>query len=178
MLQEKERQAWVAKTVLDVIVTVLAAIVMLIGVAGVVLPVLPGLMLVWLAALGYGLLVRWGIWGPWLFAAITLAGLAGTLADMWASGAGAKVVGGASLWSIAGGMLAGFIGLILGGPLGALIGLLAGMFLLEFWRNRNAMRGLKAMAGTALGYGASIIIKLTAGILMVGLWVIWVVTNR
>ena len=165
-------------SVVDVIITVLAAIIMLLGVAGVILPVLPGLVLIWLAALGYGLLVRWGTWGPWLFAAITLTGLAGTLADMWASGAGARVVGGASLWSIAGGMLTGFVGLILGGPLGGVIGLLAGMFLLEFWRQRNAMRGLKAMAGTALGYGASIVIKIAAGLLMIGLWIVWVVTNH
>ncbi|HHH83445.1 MAG TPA: DUF456 domain-containing protein, partial [Chloroflexi bacterium] len=52
---------------MEVLFTVLLGLGMLIGLVGVVIPVLPDIILIWLSALLYGLLVGWGDKGPWLF---------------------------------------------------------------------------------------------------------------
>ena len=41
--------------VLEVLLVFVTGLVMLVGVAGAILPILPGAWLIWLAALGYGL---------------------------------------------------------------------------------------------------------------------------
>ena len=42
----------------ETLVTILAGATMLVGLVGIVVPVLPGLVLIWLGALGYGFFVR------------------------------------------------------------------------------------------------------------------------
>src|SRR3989304_3789591 len=62
-------------------VTVLIAIVMVIGVIGALVPAVPDLVMMWVAGLVYGMVVGWGAWGPWLFGLMTLAALGGLLAE-------------------------------------------------------------------------------------------------
>jgi len=157
-------------------VIVLAALLMVIGLIGVFVPAMPDLILIWAAALGYGLFAGWGNSGPWLFAGITLLGLAGVLADIWLSAGGARL-GGSSLWGILGGLALALVGLVLGGPLGALAGFLAGVFLVELARRRDAAAAGRALLGTALGYAVSFPVKLLMALVMVGLWVTWVVVR-
>ncbi len=58
--------------------TILVGIVIAVGIAGVVLPVLPGLWLIWVAALVYGLLVGFDGWAWPAMVAITALAVAGT----------------------------------------------------------------------------------------------------
>ncbi len=115
-----------------------------------------------------------GDWGPWLFAGISLLCGVGLLSEVLTSSAGARI-GGASVWSIVGGVAAGVILLFAAGPLGALIALLAGIFLLEWRKDRDTRRAGQAVLGTAVGYVASFFVKFALGFACVGLWVIWVI---
>jgi uncharacterized protein len=153
-----------------------AGLFMLIGLIGTLLPAVPDLVLIWATALGYGLLAGWGDWGPWLFAGISLLCGAGLLSELLTSGAGARM-GGASIWSILGGVAAGVILLFAAGPLGGLIALLAGVFLLEWRKGRDSRRAGRAVLGTAVGYIASFFVKFALGFACVGLWVIWVLVS-
>jgi uncharacterized protein YqgC (DUF456 family) len=155
------------------LVTVLAAVVMLLGLAGVVLPALPGLALIWLAALGYGLLAGWGASGPWLFGLITLLGLAGLGSELWVTSAGARVAG-ASGWSVLAGIVLGLIGLLFFSPIGAVIGLTLGILGGEYLRLRDWRKALSAAGGTLAGCGVSYGVKLLLGMVMIGAWVAWV----
>jgi len=155
---------------------ILGSVLMLVGLVDVVVPALPDLLLIWGTALGYGLLVGWGDWGPWLFAGITVLCGVGLFAEVWTSGAGARI-GGASAWSIVGGVVAGVILLLVVGPLGGVIALLAGIFLLEWRRHRDSRQAGRAVLGTAVGYGASFFVKFGLALSSVGLWIIWVITN-
>ncbi len=155
----------------------LASVLMLVGLIGSVVPAIPDLLLIWATALGYGLLVGWGTWGPWLFAGMTLLCGAGLFAEVWTSGAGARI-GGASGGSIVGGIAAGLILLVVAGPLGGLIALLAGIFLLEWRKHRDSRLAGRAVLGTAVGYGASFFVKFGVAFTSVGLWVIWVITTH
>jgi len=154
----------------------LGSLLMLVGLAGAVIPAIPDLLLIWGTALGYGLLVGWGAWGPWLFAGITLLCGAGLFAEVWTSSAGARI-GGASAWSIVGGVAAGVILMVVVGPLGGVIALLAVIFLLEWRKHRNSRQAGRAVLGTAVGYGASFFVKFSIAFTSVLLWVIWVIAN-
>jgi uncharacterized protein YqgC (DUF456 family) len=157
-----------------IIVTVLSALVMLFGLIGAFLPVIPDLILIWLAALGYGLLVGWGTTGPWFFGGITLLGLVGVVSEVWMSGLGGRV-GGASLKSLAVGILLGIVGFIFLTPIGGLVLLLVGTFTMEYYRLGDAEEAFKAVLGVGLGYGASFGVKFLIALIMILLWVLWVV---
>ncbi len=157
----------------DAALTVLLGGLMLLGVIGTLVPVLPDLILIWLAALGYGLFVGWGQWGPWLFALISLIGLVGLAAEFIGSGVGGRI-GGASGWGILGGLVLGLIGLVFFTPIGAFVGLLLGTFLVEYWRLRDVSKAARSTLGTGIGFGASYIAKFFLALLMVAAWVVWV----
>jgi uncharacterized protein YqgC (DUF456 family) len=156
-------------------ITVLAGLIMLVGLFGVVAPVLPDVALIWLAALGYGLLVGWGRWGGYLFALITVLGAAAALAEVWGGGLGARV-GGASIWAILAGLLFGLVGFVLFSPIGGVVGLLAGTFLVEWWRVRDSRLAVKGMLGIGVGFGLAFFVKLLLALAMVTAWLMWVFT--
>ncbi len=161
---------------IDIIVSILTALLILVGIIGVLIPVLPDVSLIWGVTLGYGLIVGWGESGPWLFAIISLMGLFGVAADVWASSAGAKL-GGASMWSVVVGFLLGIIGLFIFGPLGLFGGMAIGTYLMELNRRRKPMDALRAVLGVGLGYGASFLVKLGLSIGMAVLWLVWVIVG-
>jgi uncharacterized protein YqgC (DUF456 family) len=160
----------------DLLITIGVGAAMLFGLAGIIAPVLPGLGLQWGAALAYGLLIGWGTWGPWLFLLMSVFTVVGFVADIGMSAAGAKVRG-ASLWSVAIGLVAGLLGLILFSLLGALVGLLLGTFLAEYRRVNDPRKAMEATLGMGVGYGLSYGFKMLMGVSVFGLWLIWVATN-
>ena len=160
----------------EVIVTILVGLTMLIGLAAVFLPLLPDMLIIWIAALGYGLFTGWGAWGPWLFGLITLLGIIGAIAEIWVSSAGARHAG-ALAWGILGGLALGVVGLIFFTPLGGVVGLLVGTFVVEALRLKDPSQAAKAMLGMGLGYGASFGVRLVLGMAMIGAWILWVVVE-
>lgn len=145
---------------------------MFVGILGVLVPVIPDMALIWLAALSYGLLVGWGTWGGWIFVAITLLAIAGAAAEIGGGGVGARV-GGASVWAIIGGLVLGVIGLVFFTPLGGVVALLLGTFLVDYLRLKDSRRALRGMLGMGIGYGLAFFVKLGLALVMVGLWLIW-----
>lgn len=153
---------------LDIALYVLAAVLMLGGLAGSVLPMLPGIPMVfggiWLAAAvdGYRHL---GLW--WLLI-IGVIGGAGVLVDFVAGSLGAKRVGaspralwGASIGTLVG-MFFGIPGLLFGPFLGALLGELAS--------GTSVLRSTHVGVGTWLGLLFGTLLKLVLSFLMVGLF--------
>jgi uncharacterized protein YqgC (DUF456 family) len=156
----------------EVLISILAGVLMLIGLMGTVLPVLPDLPLVWVAALGYGLIVGWGEHGGLLFGLISVLGVIGILSEVWVSGAGARR-GGASFVSTLGGIALGLAGLLVAGPIGLVVGMLAGTFVLEYVRHQDVDLALRATLGIGIGYGLSVVVKFMLGLAMIALWIVW-----
>jgi len=157
---------------LNTIVTIIAGLFMLTGLLGVVIPILPDAVLIWIGALGYGLIVGWGTLGGWLFGAITILAVIAVAADIWMSGLGAKV-GGASMRSILIGIALGLVGLIFT-PIGAVIGFLVGVYVSEYFRLEDSEKALRGVLGISIGYGASFGVKLVLSLLMISAWLVWV----
>lgn len=135
----------------------LALTVMVIGLAGTVLPGLPGLGLIWLAALIYALAERFATVGPLTLIALTALTALGMAADYLLGQAVGKAAG-ASWQALVAGMVGGTLGFIAGmfiGGIGALpaglLGTLAGILLVEYRRRKDLWGATKVGAGWLAG---------------------------
>jgi uncharacterized protein len=146
----------------------LAVVLILVGIAGVVLPALPGLPLVFVGMLlaawagdfqqiGWGILVVLG--------ALTLLSVG---VDVFATLIGAKRVG-ASRKALLGAVLGTFAGLFFG-PVGLFAGPFVGALLGELWHGRELGQATKVGLGTWLGIVVGVVLKLGLAFAMLGLF--------
>lgn len=152
---------------------ILALLLVLVGLAGIVLPALPGLPLVFagmLLAAWAGGFEQVGGWTLALLAVLTLVSIA---IDLLASAAGARRVG-ASRLAVAGALLGTVVGLIFG-----LVGVFAGPFVGAVVGELIARRGLSQRdlghattvgIGTWFGLFIGIVLKLTLAFAMIGIF--------
>lgn len=158
---------------LDISVFALTQFFMLIGLFGLILPIFPGTVVMWLAALGYGIANGFSTLGIVLFVVITVLMLAGTVVDNVMMGAGARK-GGASWLSIGAALVAGVAGTLLWPPIGGIIAAPVAVLLLEYKRTGDLGKARQALVGLAKGWGLSFILRFGVGVLMMGLWWLWV----
>jgi len=157
---------------LDAIIRAVALTVMLVGL--VVLPLLPGLVIIWVAALGFGLAVGFNTFGWIIFAILTILMLAGSIVDNILMGTQAHKEG-APWWAILLAMLAAFLGTflipipIIGGILAAVLTL----FGIEWYRRKDWKKALLSLKGMLIGWGWAFGIRFIIGLVMIGLWLIW-----
>jgi uncharacterized protein len=147
--------------------------VMLFGLFSLLIPVLPGLVIIWVPALIYGLVggFNWG--GGILFAIITILMIAGSLVDNVIMGARAKVQG-ASWLAIGVSLAAGILGSIAFPPFGGLIAALLGLFVVEILRLKDLKRAYESTKSMAIGCGWAAVIRFGMGVVMILLWGAWV----
>lgn len=146
---------------------------MLVGLIGLVVPIFPGLLIMWLAALGYGVANGFTTLGIVLFVIISLLALVGSLVDNLLMGAGARQ-GGASWLSIFVALGAGILGTLLFPPIGGLIAAPLAVLALEYYRLRDWALARQAVFGMAKGWGLSVAARLVIGLLIMASWWIWV----
>jgi uncharacterized protein YqgC (DUF456 family) len=156
----------------EIALYVLGFALILVGIAGLVLPVLPGAVLV----LGGAVLVAWAE-GFAKVGWVPLAGIGLLCAAMWAADLVAAALGakafGASGWAILGASVGLLVGLFLGLP-GILLGPPVGAIAFEYARNPNfekaAKAGVGAFVGFVLGSAAKIALAFVAvGVLLLAL---------
>lgn len=151
-------------------------LIMGVGLFGLIVPIFPGITVIWLAALGYGVVTKFTTLGWVLFAVITVLLIAGVTIDNILMGAKARKEG--TAWSsLALGMLAGILGTIFLPPLGGIIAAPLVVLLLEYLRHHDFNRALASLRGLAIGWGVSFVVRFFIGLAMIGLWLIWAV-NR
>jgi hypothetical protein len=138
------------------------------------LPFLPGLVIIWAATLGYGIVAGFGTLGWVMFALITVLMLAGSTLDNVLMSTQAHKEG-APWWVVIIAMLAAIVGNfvipipIVGGILAALLVL----FLIEWLRLKDWRRALASMKGMLVGCGWAFVFRFIIGLVMIGLWLIW-----
>ncbi len=148
--------------------------VMLFGLFSLVfVPVLPGLVVIWLAALGYGLLGHFTTTFA-IVAIVIITGLMlfGSVIDNILMGAGARKTG-ASWISITVALLAGLVGSLLWPPLGGILLSLVALFAVELIRLRNLRSALLSTRSMAIGCGWAIVVRVFIGLAMIGLYIAW-----
>ncbi len=150
----------------------LTQIFMLAGLFGLLIPIFPGLVVMWLAALGYGLASGFSTTGIVIFVVMTLLMIGGTLVDNLFMGAGARK-GGASWPTIGVALAAGIIGTLIFPPLGGIIAAPTAVLLLEYNRVRDWQKARQALRGLATGWGLSFVVRFGIGVVLMVLWWFW-----
>jgi len=151
---------------------VLLFTIMLVGLFGLIVPIFPGGVVIWLAALGYGLLHGFGTTGTIIFSIITILMIASALADNWFMGTRARREGAA--WSsIIVALLAGAVVTFLVPPFGGLVAAPIALYLMEYMRLRDSKQAIRITRGLLLGWGWAFFVRFGLGVLKIGLWVIW-----
>jgi uncharacterized protein YqgC (DUF456 family) len=150
-----------------ILLYVLGAAALLAGLAGVVLPAMPGAALLVLGAA----LVAWAedftrVSG-WTVAACAVLGALILAADVVAGALGAKAFG-ASRWAVAGAGIGLLAGMFLGLP-GIILGPAVGAIVLEYARDPNFERAMKAGVGAFLGFVLGTAVKVSLAFVLVGI---------
>jgi uncharacterized protein len=151
-------------------------IVMVVGLFGLVVPIFPGIVVIWLAALVYGLITGFTPLGIALLVVLTILMISGATIDNVLIAARAHKEG-ATWITMAVGMTAGILGTIFFPPFGGVIAAPLVVFLIEYVRLRDYKRAFSSLKGMAIGWGAAFVVRFMIGLAMIGIWLVWAI-NR
>ena len=147
-------------------------ILMAAGLLGMIIPFYPGLLIIWIGALLYGLIYGFGSVGTLVFIFITILGLFGSVIDNIVTGLGAHHSGVpwlTILYAALAGLLLTFLH-----PLAGLAAVPVGLFLLEWRRLGDVTLAKSSLIGLIKGWLSGLLARGAVGFLMIILWIIWV----
>lgn len=155
---------------------VLGVLVLVAGLAGLILPALPGapllvagvVLVAWAGhfqVIGWGTVVACAILGTLIWAVDVLAGVLG-----------ARVFG-ASRWAVIGSAVGVVVGLFLGIP-GIVLGPAIGALAFEYWKDPNLARAAKAGVGALVGFVVGTVAKVALAFVLLGLVALALVVGR
>ena len=161
---------------LQVILEILTLFVLLVGLLGLIVPVFPGLTVMWLGTLVYALIQNAAGhmtgWKWFLFGIITLLMIIGNVADnlIIARKMRDKYVPWSSiLWAFA----AGIVASLFFTPLIGLVASPAGLFLAESSRLRDRQAAVESTKAYMIGWGWAFGARFFIGLMMTGFWMLW-----
>lgn len=168
---------------LDAIAFGVAIAFMLIGLIGILVPILPGILLIWLTALAYAIVDGFQAIDWITFTLLTIIALITGTADLWLSLLGAKT-GGAAKRAMFLGVIGGVLGFFLlgavlpvvGNLFGGIIGYAIGVLLGQYQKFEDWNVALKASIGGVVGWGIATVVQLAGGVLMIVIF-IWQVLS-
>jgi uncharacterized protein YqgC (DUF456 family) len=147
--------------------------VMLLGLFSLLLYIIPGLTIIWVAALIYGLLTGFDRTAGLIFAAITLLMILGNMVDQLLMGARAKQSG-ASWIGVILSTISALVFSMLYPPFGGLIAALVVLFVVEVVHWKDLVKAGESTSEMALGCLTAITARFGIGLVMIGLWCLWV----
>ena len=143
----------------------------LIGLAGTILPTLPGNLLIFGGALVYGIFTEFEEVTLWVLAALLGISIGAQVLDYAAEAYGAKRFG-ATKYGIGGAIAGGIVGLMTLNVGGLLLGIFFGAIIPEIiWGGRDLKRALKIGWGSLLGFLGGTFMKFILGLVMIGIFV-------
>ena len=159
--------AWLESTISFFIIFTI-----IVGQLGLIIPIFPGNVVIWVATLVYGIVFGFGQAGAILFAIITLLTIVAITADNVLMGAKAKEKGAA--WSsIIAALASGVVFTIIFPPIGGVIAAPLLLYMMEFRRIGDSKQAGEVVKALVLGLGLSFVARFALGLLMIGLWVAW-----
>ena len=151
----------------------LAIAVMAVGVVGILIPLVPGMLLTWVAALLYVIVNGFDTLSIFSFVIITVVAVVTGTADFWLPILGAKQTG-ASGRSLIAGTLGGIAGTFVFPVVGTVIGYAGAILIAEYLTHRDWQLALKAALGGAAGWGLATAVQLGGAILIILIFIIQV----
>ncbi len=145
---------------------------MVVGLLVLLVPILPGLVIIWAAALGYGIFMGFSTLGWVMFALMTILMIVGSVIDNLLMGTSAHKEG-APWWVVLLALLFAILGNFLMPIIGGVLAAMLVLFLLQWARLKDTRKALASMKGLLVGLGWSVAIRFIMGMVMIGLWLIW-----
>lgn len=161
---------------LEILLETFTLFVLLVGLVGLIVPVFPGLTIMWLGILLYALIQnsagKMTGWGWVAFAIITMLMIIGNIVDNLIIAR--KMRDQYVPWnSILFGFAAGIIASIFFTPLIGLVAAPAGLFLAELRRLKNRDEAWKSTKAYMVGWGWAFGARFIIGLAITGLWMLW-----
>ncbi|MGR3176333.1 MAG: DUF456 domain-containing protein [Candidatus Scalindua sp.] len=152
------------------IILIISLLIMLGGLSGVVLPIVPSTSLIWLGVFIYAVCdgfesISWLL--LLIFAVLTIFSV---VLDYFGGVIGAKKFG-ATKWGIIGSIFGGIGGFFMGGIVGIIIGPFLGAVLLELVFGKDLTGAFKSGVGTLVGFIGGAVVKLAIGVIMIGIFI-------
>ena len=157
---------------LETTLNILISLTMFVGLFGLIVPIFPGNVVMWFAALVYGIVFGFDVLGGIMFAIITLLMLAAVFADNVLMGAKARE-NGAAWSSIILALVAGVVGTLFFPPIGGVIAAPLVLYLMEYLRLRDSDQATKVVKALVFGWGLAFIVRFGLGVVMLILWGVW-----
>ena len=158
---------------MDLGVVVLIGAAMLAGIFGTVVPLLPGLPIVWAAAVVYALISDAGATGWLAFAVITAIAVAGIVLGTLLPHR-RVVAAGVPRSSVIVGVVLGIVGFFVIPVIGLPIGAAAGILVAEKRRLDDWDAAAAATKSLLIGFGLGALLQFGAGVAMMAVWIVWV----
>jgi uncharacterized protein len=157
---------------MDFTVVALTGLAMAVGLIGTLLPFLPGLPIIWAAALVYGLVEGFGGVGPVAFTLITLLAVTGVVAGLVLPHRRVAARG-APISTVAAGVVLGIIGFFVIPVVGLVVGTVGGVLLAERSRTGDWTIAWATTKDLLVGFGIGVAVEFAAGLAMIICWVAW-----
>ncbi len=154
----------------------IAVVFIIIGAVGIIVPILPGMLLVWLTVLAYAWITDFNVITPWIFAILTLVALVTGTANIWMPYFGAKKLGAAKR-AIFLGFIGGIIGTFIMPLVGTMIGYGVGIIIGELLKHRDLEAAIKASIGGVAGWGISTVVELAGALTILVVFVLVVLSG-
>ncbi|MGR3318708.1 MAG: DUF456 domain-containing protein [Candidatus Anammoxibacter sp.] len=154
----------------SILFLVISLLTMLAGLAGTIVPIIPGTPIIWAGAFIYAVSsgfedITWNV--LIVFGILTVFTL---IADFFANMYGAKKFG-ASKWGIIGSTVGMIIGAITTGVIGLIVGSFLGAVVFELLLGRKFKDAFNAGLGAFIGFLAGSLLKLIIGFVMIGVFI-------
>jgi len=156
----------------DEVATVLVLLAMLIGLVGTLVPILPGIALMWFAAVGYGLVVGFDVLATVVLMMVTaLTATAVVIGVVLPKRA--ATASGASTRSQLAAAIGAIIGFFVIPIVGVLVGALVGLGIAEYAEKRDWPAARASTIAVAKGFGISTLLQFAIGFVILAVWLVW-----
>jgi uncharacterized protein YqgC (DUF456 family) len=155
---------------------VISSILMAVGLAGTILPVVPGITLIYCAYVLYGFMTSWRQFGAGTVIVMGIVTAVILALDLSGPALGARRSKG-SILGMWGSLIGSVIGLLFFGLPGLVIGTLGGAVVGEIMAGRPPREAMRSGVGALAGLLVGGLVKLVVGLIMVGTFVWQVVLH-
>jgi len=153
----------------QIILWIIVIALFAIGLAGTILPTLPGNILIFAGALVYGIFTEFEEVTLWVLAALAGISIGAQVLDYVAGAYGAKRFG-ASKYGIWGAIIGGILGFIILNIVGLIVGVFLGAILPEMLLGQNLREALRVGWGSLLGFLGGTLMKFVLGLVTIGIF--------
>ena len=150
----------------EIILFAISLMIMLVGMAGIILPIIPSIPLIWLGAFLYAVFTHFEKITWMLLLIFALLTIFSIVLENLGNVYGAKSFG-ATRWGIIGSVAGTGVGFYLGGPVGLILGPIVGTVIFEIIGGKGYKGALKSGLGNFVGFLGSSVVKLMIGITMI-----------